>query len=227
MPVSRFAIPDAVDFHGLEIRRLRRRQRQAESSVDAGMTGVAADCAAMSTRIDAESTTRANADTFLSASIVSEQAARAAADTTNANAVAAETTARTNADAAEVTARNAAITSAVNAEAVSRGNADSAESAARINADAAEITARQNADAALQTSINTKAGRYAATFGNGVLTSFTFTHGLGTADVIVQVYAVAGGGLLTPLSVARTATTVTVTFLAAVSTNGNRIVIIG
>jgi hypothetical protein len=46
----------------------------------------------------------------------------------------------------------------------------------------------------LREAVNGRAGGYyAETFGDGVATSFTISHGLGTKDVLVQVYTVSSG----------------------------------
>lgn len=117
---------------------------------------------------------------------------------------------------AEVTARNAAITTTMNAEIAARSYADTQEAQARTALDT-RVTSLEA----------TRTRKFAASFGNGLLTSFTFTHNFNTTDVLVQVFVAASGGLLTPLSVSKTVNTVTITFLAAVALNANRVVIVG
>jgi hypothetical protein len=67
---------------------------------------------------------------------------------------------------------------------------------------------------------------YAATIGNGSLTSFTLTHGLGTADVIVAVREVASPFRIVDATVTVISTTqVTVVFANAPASNAYRVVI--
>lgn len=70
--------------------------------------------------------------------------------------------------------------------------------------------------------------RYAQSFGDGVLTSITITHNLGTVDVSVQVYENATGLPIIPLTMTRTsASVVTMTFTLAPTSNQYRIIVIG
>ena len=64
--------------------------------------------------------------------------------------------------------------------------------------------------------------------GNGVITSFTINHGLGTKDVVVACYSNSTLALVTPSSVTIVdENRVRLAFLLAVSLNGNRVVIVG
>ena len=133
----------------------------------------------------------------------------------------AEITARGEALAAEITARNAAIQSAFNTEAAARTAADNLEGNTRASADtalAARATALENG----------RTRKYVQNIGNGILSSFDITHGLGTTDVVVQVYSNSSLALVTPASISVIdANKVRVTFLLALAANGNRVVIVG
>ena len=70
-----------------------------------------------------------------------------------------------------------------------------------------------------------RAKRYAATFGDGSATQYDLTHGLGTADVEVQVYVVATGAQVI-CDITRTSTSVVrLNFAAAPATNTLRCVV--
>lgn len=124
----------------------------------------------------------------------------------------------------EVNARNNAITAMTNAESAARIYADSQEGQARIAADKVlddKITA-------LQVDLATRIRKYATDIGNGVLTTFTITHNLGTTDVTVQVFSKATLALLTPQTLTvLDANRVRLTFLLAVANGANRVVVTG
>jgi hypothetical protein len=171
--------------------------------------------------LDAENDAQEASLTNLAQSIAAEQNARQQADTAEIAARQAadnaEAMARANADAAEVTARNNAITAAQNAEAAARAYADTQEGQARVAG-----------DAALQSQITALPHKFATTIGNGILTSFDIAHNLNTRDIVVQVYSVSTGGLLTPATVTiQSVNVVRLTFLLAVANGGNRVVIVG
>lgn len=70
--------------------------------------------------------------------------------------------------------------------------------------------------------------RYAVSIGNGVLTSITVTHSLGTLDVQVQVYDNSTGLPVVPLTTTRATTnTIVFTFTIAPTTNAYRVVVFG
>lgn len=65
--------------------------------------------------------------------------------------------------------------------------------------------------------------KFAQSFGNGSLTTFTIAHGLGTADLTVTVYTVTGGEVVYP-DITIDATNVVLTFATAPTTNQYRLV---
>lgn len=67
--------------------------------------------------------------------------------------------------------------------------------------------------------------KYGTTIGNGALTSFTITHGLGTLDVIVAVYEVSTGALVECTVTVTSTTVVTLVFTVAPTTNQFRVVV--
>jgi len=70
-------------------------------------------------------------------------------------------------------------------------------------------------------------GKFAASVGNGSLTTITVNHALGTTDVIVQVFTVSGGAGVITDWVVTDANNVDVTFAVAPTTNQYRVVVIG
>jgi hypothetical protein len=122
--------------------------------------------------------------------------------------------------AADVDGIAGMIATAINSEVAARSYADTQEGQARVSGDAA-LNLRVKA---LE---DTRVRKFAADFGNGLLTSYTFNHGLGTSDIVVQVYSKANGLLLAPSTISKTASQVTVTFVLAVGASANRIVVIG
>lgn len=70
-------------------------------------------------------------------------------------------------------------------------------------------------------------GKYAASFGNGSLTSFTINHALNTLDVVVMVYTVSGGAVVICDVTVTDANNITLTFSVAPTTNQYRVVVIG
>lgn len=70
-------------------------------------------------------------------------------------------------------------------------------------------------------------GKYAASVGNGALTSIAVVHNLGTTDVVAMVFAVSGGAKVYPDVTVTDANTVTLTFAVAPTTNQYRCVVIG
>jgi hypothetical protein len=81
-------------------------------------------------------------------------------------------------------------------------------------------------DAAISGVSGGAATKYTTTLGNGSLTTFTFTHGRGSADVIWNVYEVSTGIDYWPDTVTRTSTQITLTFTTAPTTNQYRLVVI-
>lgn len=83
------------------------------------------------------------------------------------------------------------------------------------------------ADSSTGTGLAWSDRRHAEDFGDGAATSFTFTHNLGTRDVLYAIREVAGTFLyVTPLTAEATTTnTFTVTFAAAPASNQYRIII--
>ena len=71
------------------------------------------------------------------------------------------------------------------------------------------------------------ARKYSANVGDGVHTSFTVTHSLGTKDVTVQVYTVSDGSQVEADVVRTTTSAVTVDFAAIPTTDQYRVVVIG
>jgi len=69
---------------------------------------------------------------------------------------------------------------------------------------------------------------YATSIGNGILTTITVTHNLGTLDVMVQLYDNSTGLPVVPLTMTRATTnTVVFTFTVAPTTNAYRVVVFG
>ena len=77
----------------------------------------------------------------------------------------------------------------------------------------------------LKTTLDTRVGGYAVTFGNGASTSFVITHSLGTLDVIVQLVEVSTGDTIYADVARTTINSVTLTFVIAPTTNQYRVVI--
>lgn len=77
----------------------------------------------------------------------------------------------------------------------------------------------------LKTTLDTRVGGYAATFGNGSSTSFVVTHNLGTLDVVVQLVEVSNGDTIYADVARTTINSVTLTFAVAPSTNQFRVII--
>ncbi len=70
--------------------------------------------------------------------------------------------------------------------------------------------------------------KYTQTFGDGVSTTFVITHGLGTQDVIVQVYTLVSPYAVQACTIEMTsATQVTIIFGVAPAANSMRVVILG
>jgi hypothetical protein len=69
--------------------------------------------------------------------------------------------------------------------------------------------------------------KYATSFGNGSLTSFTITHNLGTTDVIVQVQKVSDGTYQEFAITAATTNTVTIDCNSAPASNAFRAIVMG
>mgnify|MGYP001298970378 FL=1 len=72
---------------------------------------------------------------------------------------------------------------------------------------------------------NVQESTFATSIGDGSATSYTVTHGLGTKDVIVQLYDVSSNDTVIADVVRTSTTVVTVTFGAAPSTNDIRVLI--
>lgn len=71
-------------------------------------------------------------------------------------------------------------------------------------------------------------GRYATTFGNGALTTFTITHNLGTNDVAVEIYDATSNATVYANVTRATTNTLTIDgFTTAPANNGLRVVVIG
>lgn len=68
--------------------------------------------------------------------------------------------------------------------------------------------------------------KFAASFGNGSLTTFTIAHGLGTADLVVMIYTVSGGAVV-DADITVDATNIVITTSAAPTTNQYRVVAVG
>ena len=68
---------------------------------------------------------------------------------------------------------------------------------------------------------------YATSIGDGSTLTYTVTHGLGTLDVIAQVYANSGGAQVEADIVHASTTTITVGFAVAPSSNQYRVVVMG
>ncbi len=69
--------------------------------------------------------------------------------------------------------------------------------------------------------------RYAESYGNGSLTTFTITHNLGTLDVQAQIYTVSGGAQVVADITHATTNTLTLDHAVAPTTDQYRIVVIG
>jgi hypothetical protein len=70
-------------------------------------------------------------------------------------------------------------------------------------------------------------GKYATTIGDGVTTTYTITHNLGTTDVVAAVTLISGGVALLADWAAATSNTITVTFGVAPASNTVRVVVVG
>ena len=66
---------------------------------------------------------------------------------------------------------------------------------------------------------------YSASIGNGTDTSIDVTHGLGTTDVIVQVFEVASGATVFTDTIRTDANTVQLIFAEAPATNAYRVLV--
>jgi hypothetical protein len=110
---------------------------------------------------------------------------------------------------------------------------DVTASAAEVNIlDGATLTTTElnyvdGVTSAIQTQLNARTQKYSANIGNGALTSIAVTHGLGTRDVVVNVYDAATYDTI-ECDVVRTDTNnVTLGFTVAPATDSYRVVIVG
>lgn len=132
------------------------------------------------------------------AAMAAEVSARQAADsqeaTARSNAISSEASARTAADAkltSDLSDEVAARIAAVSSEASARASAVTAEANARATADATEQAARIAGDAAVQAYFDSF--RYKTDWVTGDGVSKSISHGMGTTDIIVQVFDKADG----------------------------------